>query len=1359
MKISKFRLVDEDAGGFAALLEKFNDTATAYPAGKGIPVLFDEMAAAYGNKIAVREENGMELTYAELQLKSEKVAGFLIREGVQPEDVVGLLAEPSVNTIVALLGILKAGAAYVPLSTDYPFDRKKFILNDTGARVVISEKKYIGALNRLQWECPQFRSYICMDSDSVHDAREDQNELMKKELWDYVGEEADDDIAGGGWVNSYTGEKLSREVMDQYGDNILHKLKPLLKKEHRVLEIGCSSGISMFRLAPLVGYYAGTDLSDEILKKTEAERKRRGLENVSLTCCPAHDVDTLKDSGFDVVILNSVVQCFNGYNYLTDVIAKAIDLLDAEGLIFIGDIMDMDRKEALLESLQLFKQANAGKGYTTKLDWSNELFLSRAYLNDLRHRFPVIAEITFTDKIGTAESELTGYRFDALLRIDKKNKADKLPPRTRFQYGTAELAAMPQSRAAVFTGPQQLAYVMFTSGTTGNPKGVLVEHKSVVRLVRDTNYIHITPEDVLLHAAPLSFDASTFEIWGALLNGATLCTVKKETLLDFPVFENVLKENGVTTGWFTSALFNNLVDLAPGLFGNYRTLIIGGDVLSPEHVMKVLDSYPSLTLINGYGPTENTTFSTCYRIQRDTLLPVPIGQPVANSRCYILKENNATHLMPVGIVGELYVAGDGLARGYLNDPVLTAEKFIISPALNGQRLYRTGDRAKWLPDGNIQFVGRIDEQVKIRGFRVEVQEIETRLLKIPGVKAAAVTVIGEGGGKQLAAYLVTEGIAGEKYFRQELAAVLPEYMIPAYFELIDQLPLNENGKTNKKALPLPAALMQAAGKGEQPRNETERKLLEIWTGILNNKSIGIYDNFFDVGGHSLKATQVISKVWEELAVKITIRDMFTNPTIAGMGELVLQRGNVKMTRIEKAAEQSAYDLSHTQRRLWVMSRYDKEQIVYNIPGIFALNGVKKEIFDRVFERMIKRYEILRTIFIAGEEDGEPKQQILSPDACNFRVEHIDLRKNQDKDAVMRKLAQEEASTPFDLETGPLLRIKLLQLNEEEFVFLYTLHHIISDGWSMRVLVRDIVSLYEAYARGLPDPLPELPIQYKDYAVWQKKELEGDRIQEHKRFWLNYLKPPLPLLQLPADFARQKMMTFKGEMIETGLEEALSARIRSFCKEQQVTLYMLFLALSKVTLAKYAAQTEIVVGSPVNGRIHQDLENQIGFFVNMLVLRSHVNPSDSFAAFLAHTKRNVLEVFEHQVYPFDMLLSDLDIPRDMSRNPLFDVEVTTNINDVPADDRETVVAGIEADLNIGTKFDVMLQLIDTGRNMQLGIRYNADLFRKRSMVLLKERLLWVIGEVLNSPDKKIEDLNYPIITGEEQHPAISIGFNF
>lgn len=1350
MKISKFQLLDQEADELFQILKQFNQTETDYPREQTIHALFDEVAAAQPEKIAVVSENQEEISYGALKQQSDQLARFLTQQGVKAEDPITVLLEPSVSMLVALLGILKAGGAYVALSMDFPFERLKFIVNDTRSRLLISEKKFIKTLNSLQWECPELQQFICLDSEQPREEEERLNELMKKELWDYVGEEANDDISGGGWVNSYTGENLSRAVMDEYGDNILKKLAPLLKKDFRVLEIGCSSGISMFRLAPLVAEYYGTDLSDEILKKTEAERKRLGLDHVHLFALPAHEIHQLEARDFDVIIINSVLQCFNGHNYLRSVLAKALQLLNNQGIIFIGDVMDQDRKEELVSSLLLFKKENLGKGYTTKVDWSNELFLSRRFLDDLRHDFPAIVAVEHSEKIAVHRSELSDFRFDSVLTVRKTSAESGLAagPRHKYQWGTDDLAKTAGANLPASVGARSLAYITFTSGTSGNPKGVLIEHRSVVRLVKQTNYIAIQPEDTIVQTAPLSFDASTFEIWGALLNGATLYTLQKDTLLDFEAFEKVLKEQKVTIGWFTSPLFNQLVELAPQLFRHYKTLLVGGDVVSPNHVRKAQLVNPALVIINGYGPTENTTFSTCYRIEGEVGAMIPIGKPVSNSRCYIVKENNPDQVVPVGIVGELCVAGDGLARGYLNDSVLTDAKFFPHSKLAEPRLYRTGDRAKWLPDGNIAFMGRVDEQVKIRGYRIEIKEIESKLAELPGVKEAAVVIHEDPlGDKQLAAYLAVQEAVTVEDLKASLTLSLPSYMIPTHFVLLEQLPLNDNGKVDKKYLP---ALIQNKAEEEwcAPRNPTEEKLAAIWKTILGLNQISIHDNFFQIGGHSLKATQVISSVLEKLKVKISIREMFTYPTIAGMSELISRLESSQLVRIEPIANQPYYEMSQAQKRVWIMSQFDKNQIAYNMPGLYALTGINKETFDRTLQTVVERYEVLRTTF--NTVSGEPKQVVHQPGEYGFAVVHLDLRGEENRKERLTQLAQAEAMAPFDLEKGPLFRATLVQLEEQEFVFLYTLHHIISDGWSMKVLVNDVIALYEAYSQGLKNPLSPLRIQYKDYSAWQDQELSGKELEGHRNFWLHYLSEPLPALELPTDFPRPKLRSFKGELLEFALAEDLSKGIHELCKKNEATLFMTFVAAVQVALHKYANQTDIRIGTPVSGRIHKDLENQIGFFVNLVVVRSQIDPEQTFSDYLLLTKQNVLQAFEHQVYPFDALVKDLGISKDASRSPLFEVEVTTDVVDafVPSTTQpasqmqdEVMVEEVEMELNIGSKFDLTLKLIERVPQMKLQITYNSDLFRRRSILLLKERLVVLLEDILENPGKKLADLNF------------------
>jgi amino acid adenylation domain-containing protein len=1369
MKISKFKLLDQEVEELSLILEKFNNTKTQYPHDKPIHALVDEMADSYPDKVAVTEDSGQQITYLELKKASNRVANLLRDHQLKLEEPVAVFFEPSVQMAIAIVGILKAGGAYVPLNESFPYERNKFILNDTKTRIILSSRSFIKELNKLQWECAELQTFICLDTTHVLEEDETANELMRKELWDYVGEEAEDDIAGGGWVNSYTGENLSREVMDEYGDNILKKLRPIVGKEDKVLEIGCSSGISMFRLAPLVKSYYGTDLSSEILKKTEKERDELGLDNITLNVCPAHEIEKIGEADFDLIIINSVVQCFNGHNYLRNVLKQAIELLSDKGKIFIGDIMDQDKKSALIDSLVKFKNENIGKGFTTKIDWSNEMFLSRVFFEDLKFDFPAIDQTSFTEKIGALKSELTDFRYDALLTIDKTkvNNKNKKKSRLKYQLDANDLEKYTDEPCKVKVSSNNLAYITYTSGTTGEPKGVMIEHKSVVRLIMNTNYISITPKDTIVHAAPLSFDASTFEIWGALLCGASVCTVKKDVLLDYAAFDKLLIKNKVTIGWLTSSLFNNIVDLYPNILVHYNTLLVGGDVLSVKHIQKALAFNENLTIINGYGPTENTTFSTTYKIDAQNIPEkIPIGKPIANSRAYILKENNLSQILPVGIEGELCVAGDGLARGYWGDSKLTEEKFQSHEATKEERLYRTGDRAKWLPDGTIQFIGRLDEQIKIRGHRIELKEIEHQLLALPEVKEAIVLVKeGVSSEKQLSAYVVTkeEKIQLDDIIGR-LSQFLPEYMLPSQWMILDEMPLNDNGKIDKKALPdiLEKELNE---KKKGPRNEREETIARIWKEILGLRTISIHDNFFAVGGHSLKATQVMSKILEELDVKISIRELFTFPTIAGISNLIAEKNRFEKSRIERIPEANHYELSHAQHRLWVQDQLGKGQIAFNVPGMYYLKSIDREALSKAFASLVDRHEILRTTFVTIDET--PKQLIHESADFPFELEFEDLRAQALSQEQIEAIAQKEAQTPFQLDKGPLIRARLLQLTNDDYALLYTMHHIICDGWSMGVMVHELMALYASVLKERQNPLPPLKIQYKDYAHWQREQLRGDTLKEHKQYWTNKLKD-LPLaLELPTDFTRPEIQSFEGRMYSFDLDKKTAQQLQALCNQHQVTLFMAFFALVRVLLYKYTGQTDMTIGTTVSGRVHQDLDNLIGFFVNMIVIRGEAHPDMNFDNYLNQTKEELLEAYDHQVYPFDKIIADLGVPRNISRNPLFDVLVAVDINSGPGGenaqqhqkDDYDAIKNAEINFEVGSKFDLMFRLIKTGEAaMEIQLSYNSNLFKEDSIVLLKERLTRLIRDAVNHPQKKNDALEYNILQDNKLDKA-KTSFNF
>lgn len=880
MKLDDFSLLEGGAGRDQLIeqLARFNAVPRRYPR-ESVANLFTSQARRTPDACAARQDDRT-ITYAELERDSNRVAHLLRRHGVASGVFVGVMLDDAVGLATALLGILKAGGAYAPLDSDAPYERTRFVLQDTGARVLIAGKTQIRTVNRLQWDCPSLAAVLCIDSDAVDREPEALGEKMRQEVWDYVGQTMFDDISGGGWQSSFTGEWLSREVMDDYGDNALHKLAPLVDARSRVLEVGCASGITMFRLAPRVGAYVGTDLSPEILSRSRQEAERRQAGNIALHALPAHDIDRLADRDFDVVVINSVLQCFSGHNYLKDVLRKAIALLGDRGVIFLGNVFDQDLKDEFVAALRAFRKANPAA--RTKTDYSEELFINRAFLDDLRHDFPEVRGFECSPLIGTHESELSKFSFDAILHIDKTEAGSPSAAiRHKHQLDRGDLER--QSDAPLGDGPaaDSLAYAIYTSGTSGVPKGVLVDHLAIVRLVMAPSFATLNSNTRLLMTGALAFDASTFEVWGPLLNGGTLHRSPRLSLLDPVEIAGRIREWGITTMWLTASLFNQFVDDSPAMFAGLTELLIGGERLSPPHVAAVRKAHPGLTVINGYGPTENTTFTACCRITRDYEGDIPIGRPISGTEVLILDGQGEP--VPIDVPGEICASGDGLARGYLNDAALTAQKFPAHPWAAGRRIYKTGDRGRWTRDGEIQFLGRLDDQLKIRGYRIEPAEIEHRIRECAGVRDACVVAVdGDSGApRELAAYVAGEVDAAA--LRADLKDRLPDYMIPAYLIPLERLPLTMNGKVDRRALPRPSR----TGGGVAAASDTERELAKIWAEVLGTADVGVTDNFFDLGGHSLKVTKLVALIQQRLGVRAPLAAVFRSPTVRDLAKYLL----------------------------------------------------------------------------------------------------------------------------------------------------------------------------------------------------------------------------------------------------------------------------------------------------------------------------------------------------------------------------------------------------------------------------------------------------------------------------------------
>ncbi|MDM8560643.1 amino acid adenylation domain-containing protein [Candidatus Parabeggiatoa sp. HSG14] len=910
-------------------------------------------------------------------------------------------------------------------------------------------------------------------------------------------------------------------------------------------------------------------------------------------------------------------------------------------------------------------------------------------------------------------------------------------------------------------GPENLAYVIYTSGSTGKPKGVAVSHQAINRLVLNTNYIQLEQSDKIAQVSNISFDAATFEIWGALLHGARSVVINKDILLSPHEFSLHLREQEINVLFLTTALFNQLAREVPNAFNSVRDLLFGGEAVEPRWVAKILENSPPKRLLHVYGPTENTTFTTWYFVEEvpKGATNIPIGIPIANTQVYIL--DNDLQPVPIGISGELHIGGVGLALGYLKRSKLTAEKFIHNPFAENSdaHLYKTGDLTRYRPDGNVEYLGRIDNQVKIRGFRIELGEIEAVLAQYSIVQENAVMLhYDTSHDKQLVAYIVTksEEPFNDRELRAFLKERLPDYMIPLALIPLEAMPLTPNGKIDRHKLsqlgvnyyPLSEETFIA------PRTPEEEQLAEIWADVLGIEKIGIHDNFFERGGHSLKATQMMSKVYSDMEVKIGLREVFSTPTLAELAELIDSKKPTVFVPIAPLPKTKHYAASNAQRRLWVLERMGTDIAAYNITCVNLLAGqLNIDAFEKSLQTLVARHESLRTTFI--ELNEEPQQKIHQ--TVEFKIKLVDLttEENPEKSAQLR--VNKEAAKPYNLEKGPLFKVKLYRLDDERHVFLFGMHHIISDGWSLEVFIKELLALYNAFVDNKENPLPPLRIQYKDYAQWQNNLLTDTKANSHHAYWLEQFSGEIPVLDLPADSPRPLVQTFQGGVQTFSLSPQTTDNLRKLSHEQGASFFMTLLSFVKLLMYRYTGQEDIIIGSPVAGREHPDLANQIGFYVNMLALRDTLQAQDNFVCVLEKIKNTVTNAFEHQIYPFDRLVEELEIKRDMGRNPLFDVAVSLmqSINSTDSDFSAIKVSPFEIETPV-SKFDLTFYFSEMADNScGVGIEYSTDLFSPERIERMAAHFSELVNSVLDAPNQPIGHLN---ILPQWERQKVLVEFN-
>jgi amino acid adenylation domain-containing protein len=864
------------------------------------------------------------------------------------------------------------------------------------------------------------------------------------------------------------------------------------------------------------------------------------------------------------------------------------------------------------------------------------------------------------------------------------------------------------------------AYVMYTSGSTGTPKGVVVPHRGIARLVIDNGYADFQPSDRVAFAANPAFDATTMEVWGPLLTGGRTVVIDHDVLLDSDAFAKVLAEQGVTAMFLTTAVFNQYAATIPGALAGLRHLMTGGERGDPASFARILREGGPVRLIHAYGPTEATTFAITHHVTSvaEGAQSVPLGRPISNTRIYVL--DTAGQPVPVGVSGEIHIGGPGVALGYLNRPDLTAEKFVADPFSDdaGARMYRTGDLGRWLPDGTLEFMGRNDFQVKIRGFRIELGEIEARLLEHADLREAIVLAREDvPGDKRLVAYYASDDAVETEALRAHLAETLPAYMVPAAFVHLDAMPLNANGKVDRKALPAPEAGAFATRGYEAPATETEMAVAEIWGEVLGQDQVGRHDQFFELGGHSLLAVQVISRVRQVLGVDVALGDLFLNPVLADFAHGLDAAGRAELPPIEPAAREGELALSFAQQRLWFLDQLGAAGRAYHIPVRLRLRGdLHRDALSSALERIVARHEALRTTF--HEVDGQPVQRVASPEEARFVLAQHDLTDNSAADAELSRLLGEESAARFDLSRGPLIRGGLIHLAADDHVLMVTMHHIVSDGWSMGVLVQELSALYAAFRDGHGDPLPALAVQYADYAAWQRRWVDGDVLQQQADYWKRTLTGAPELLELSADRARPAQQSHAGAWTGVELDAELTEGLRALSQRHGTTLFMTLLAAWATVLARLSGQRDVVVGTPTANRGRREIESLIGFFVNTLAIRVDLSDSPSVADLLARVKGQALAAQQHQDIPFEQVVELVQPARSMAHTALFQVmfawqNAPMGTLELPGLTLAPVGAAGGAG-PVSAKFDLSLDLHEAGGRIAGGVTYGTALFDRATV---------------------------------------------
>ncbi|WP_045587513.1 non-ribosomal peptide synthetase [Burkholderia pseudomallei] len=889
-----------------------------------------------------------------------------------------------------------------------------------------------------------------------------------------------------------------------------------------------------------------------------------------------------------------------------------------------------------------------------------------------------------------------------------------------------------------------LAYVIYTSGSTGRPKGVMIEHRNLANLLGAMGeQPGIGAHDVLLAVTSLSFDIAALELFLPLLHGARAVIAARDDAADPARLAHLIESSGASLMQATPSTWRMLAQHGWPRSARPLTLLCGGEALPPALAERLLAHVPAIW--NLYGPTETTVWST---VRRVTTPVVDIGGPIANTQVYVLDER--LRPAPIGVAGELYIGGAGVARGYLNCPELTRERFVDDPFRRGGRLYRTGDLARRRADGNLEYLGRNDFQVKIRGFRIELGEIEAQLAKAHGVQGVALAARDTPtADKRLVAYYV--GDASAAALREHAAARLPAYMVPAAYVRLAAWPLTPNGKLDRAALPAPDDEAYARAEYEAPRGEHECKLAAIWRAVLQVERIGRHDDFFELGGHSLLAVRAITAMRDAFGSDTSLRDLFARPVLKDLAEHASTAARARDAAIPKVARGEPAPMSFAQQRLWFLARMGGLGDAYHMPIAVRLRGaLDVDALQRALSRIVSRHDALRTTFAL--EGEQPVQRVHADDGAGLRLRIDDLRGCADAGARRARILAGQASEPFDLARGPLVRGALVREADDVHTLCVTIHHIVSDGWSIDVFCRELSELYRAFAGGQPDPLPPLPVQYADYAAWQQRGIGGAALHAQAEYWRDALAGAPTLLELPTDRPRPPQPDYAGATVGLALDAPLTAGLRALARRHGATLFMTVFAAWSVLLSRLSRQTDVVIGTPSANRGHAQIEGLIGFFVNTIALRVDLDGAPTVAELLARVKARTLAAQQHQDIPFEHVVERVQPARSLSHSPVFQAMFAwqhasrgemrlEGLRAEPLDDAARTIA----------KFDLTLSLRESGDAIDGGLEYASALFERATIERFAGYLRRLLEGMVADDTQRVDAL--PMLSRDERRDLI------